>query len=165
MKTINILNISFLFLLISNISYGQIISQYIETNSGTVPKGIEIWNNTSWTEIANMSTGRNYLSGVGTTTASLAFGGTVSTPAVSAATEEWTGAGAPVGAWATANPMNTGRNGLAGAGSYTSAVAFGGFKGPSSGYANETETYNGTAFTEVFTKYISGSKVDIENGL
>ena len=47
MKTINILNISFLFLLISNISYGQIISQYIETNSGTVPKGIEIWNNTS----------------------------------------------------------------------------------------------------------------------
>ena len=47
MKTLNILKISFLLLLISNISYGQIISQYIETNSGTVPKGIEIWNNTS----------------------------------------------------------------------------------------------------------------------
>jgi hypothetical protein len=28
---------------------GQIISQYIETNSGTTPKGIEIWNNTSST--------------------------------------------------------------------------------------------------------------------
>ena len=27
-------------------SFGQIISQYIETNSGTTPKGIEIWNNT-----------------------------------------------------------------------------------------------------------------------
>jgi len=26
--------------------YGQIISQYIETNSGTVPKGVEVWNNT-----------------------------------------------------------------------------------------------------------------------
>ncbi|MBE0661953.1 MAG: choice-of-anchor J domain-containing protein [Bacteroidales bacterium] len=26
--------------------WGQIISQYVETNSGTVPKGIEIWNNT-----------------------------------------------------------------------------------------------------------------------
>jgi len=27
--------------------WGQIISQYIETNSGTTPKGIEIWNNTT----------------------------------------------------------------------------------------------------------------------
>ena len=26
--------------------YGQIISQYVETESGTSPKGIEIWNNT-----------------------------------------------------------------------------------------------------------------------
>ncbi|MDY0076981.1 MAG: DUF5689 domain-containing protein [Bacteroidales bacterium] len=30
-------------------TYGQIISQYIETNSGTTPKGIEIWNNTGAT--------------------------------------------------------------------------------------------------------------------
>jgi len=29
-----------------NTAYGQIISQYIETDSGTSPKGIEIWNNT-----------------------------------------------------------------------------------------------------------------------
>ena len=29
--------------------WGQIISQYVETNSGTVPKGIEIWNNTGST--------------------------------------------------------------------------------------------------------------------
>ncbi len=28
---------------------GQIISQYVETNSGTTPKGIEIWNNTGST--------------------------------------------------------------------------------------------------------------------
>ncbi len=28
-------------------AWGQIISQYVETNSGTTPKGIEIWNNTS----------------------------------------------------------------------------------------------------------------------
>jgi hypothetical protein len=33
-------------LLISGFSYAQIISQYVETNSGTTPKGIEIWNNT-----------------------------------------------------------------------------------------------------------------------
>jgi len=33
-------------LFISNISFSQIISQYVETNSGIKPKGIEIWNNT-----------------------------------------------------------------------------------------------------------------------
>ena len=32
----------------------QIISQYVETNSGTKPKGIEIWNNTG--EILDFST-------------------------------------------------------------------------------------------------------------
>jgi hypothetical protein len=30
-------------------SFGQIISQYVETNSGTTPKGVEIWNNTGGT--------------------------------------------------------------------------------------------------------------------
>jgi hypothetical protein len=33
---------------------GQIISQYIETSSGSVPKGIEVWNNTS--SVLNFST-------------------------------------------------------------------------------------------------------------
>jgi hypothetical protein len=37
------LSILFAFLLYS--AYGQIISQYIETSSGSTPKGIEIWNN------------------------------------------------------------------------------------------------------------------------
>ncbi len=36
-------------LLVSNFSFGQTISQYIETNSGSDPKGIEIWNNTGAT--------------------------------------------------------------------------------------------------------------------
>lgn len=35
------------FLFITNISYSQIISQYVETSSGSVPKGIEVWNNTA----------------------------------------------------------------------------------------------------------------------
>jgi len=39
----------FLLLIVSSHSWGQIISQYVETNSGTVPKGIEIWNNTAST--------------------------------------------------------------------------------------------------------------------
>jgi len=37
-----------LMLLTGNVR-GQIISQYVETNSGTIPKGIEIWNNTAST--------------------------------------------------------------------------------------------------------------------
>ncbi len=36
-------------ILFSSISYAQIISQYIETETGTTPKGIEIWNNTAST--------------------------------------------------------------------------------------------------------------------
>ena len=37
---------SLVLLTTAHVSYGQIISQYIETESGTRPKGIEIWNNT-----------------------------------------------------------------------------------------------------------------------
>ena len=41
----------FLLLLVLsfNNSFAQIISQYVETNSGTTPKGVEIWNNTGST--------------------------------------------------------------------------------------------------------------------
>ncbi|MFO7744476.1 MAG: hypothetical protein R6V36_03720 [Psychroflexus sp.] len=35
-----------LFLMFGFNGYCQIISQYVDTNSGTFPKGIEIWNNT-----------------------------------------------------------------------------------------------------------------------
>lgn len=33
----------------TSLGFGQIISQYVETDSGTTPKGIEIWNNTGAT--------------------------------------------------------------------------------------------------------------------
>jgi len=36
-------------LFIGNLGFGQIISQYVETDSGSDPKGIEIWNNTGET--------------------------------------------------------------------------------------------------------------------
>lgn len=36
----------FALVLCVSMVWGQVISQYIETNSGTTPKGIEIWNNT-----------------------------------------------------------------------------------------------------------------------
>jgi len=51
MKQKNLFKI-FLFLILTTFSFnmnGQIISQYIETNVGSHPKGIEIWNNTAGT--------------------------------------------------------------------------------------------------------------------
>ena len=63
----------------------------------------------------------------------------------SALTEEWTGAGAPVGAWSTGGNMVNARQQIAGAGTQTAAVAFGG----SPGEKNETELYDGSTWTEV----------------
>lgn len=36
-----------MMLLLASTGFGQIISQYVETESGTTPKGIEVWNNTA----------------------------------------------------------------------------------------------------------------------
>ena len=86
----------------------------------------ELWNGTSWSEQNNLSTAREYLGGAGTATNALAFGGSV--PPDSAATEEWTGAGAPVGSWSTGGDMVKGRYALAGASNQasTNSLAFGG---------------------------------------
>lgn len=45
-KIIKLLAVFFIVLTIQKV-HGQIISQYVETNSGSTPKGIEIWNNTA----------------------------------------------------------------------------------------------------------------------
>src|SRR5690554_1399746 len=44
----NLLLLTFTFLVSATLMYAQnvMISQYVETNSGTTPKGIEVWNNT-----------------------------------------------------------------------------------------------------------------------
>ena len=52
-----------------------------------------------------------------------------------------------VNAWASTNSMNTGRAYLAGGGTQTSALSFGGE--PGSGTTADTESYNGTNWTEV----------------
>jgi hypothetical protein len=50
------------------------------------------------------------------------------------------------GSWATAAPLNTAREQLAGAGIQTAALAFGGL---TTSFTGATESYNGTAWTEV----------------
>jgi len=52
-----------------------------------------------------------------------------------------------VGSWSTGGSLNTARSRLAGNGTQTSGIAFGG-KSPSPGYRTETEQYNGTSWTE-----------------
>ena len=47
---------------------------------------VEDWNGSSWTEIADLSTGRGGLGGAGTSTAGLVFGGEVGPRQQ---TEEW----------------------------------------------------------------------------
>jgi hypothetical protein len=63
----------------------------------------------------------------------------VSTPATTGATEEYDG-----NSWTSSNNLNTARTGLAGCGTQTAALAFGGNNGPSTG---ATEEYDGTSWT------------------
>ena len=56
----------------------------------------------------------------------------------------------PTGAWSSGGNMNTARYNLCGAGaSNTAALAFAGYSSPPAVYYAETESYNGTAWTEV----------------
>ena len=71
------------------------------------------------------------------------------TPPDTAVTEEWEGAGAPIGAWSTGGAMNTGRGGLASAGTQTATLASGGENPPVNGAYAITELYNGSSWTEV----------------
>ena len=54
--------------------------------------------------------------------------------------------GLGVGAWSSGGALNTGRNSMGGSGSQTASVCFGGI---SPARKAQTETYNGTAWTEV----------------
>ena len=102
------------------------------------PQGAETetWNGSSWTEVADLNTGRYVLGGGGTQTSALGFGGT---PGGVALTESWNGS-----AWTEVADLNTAREFVGGTGtSNTAALAFGG--APQTGV---TETWNGSAWTE-----------------
>ena len=58
------------------------------------PGNTEIWNGTNWTETSDLSAARSFLAGAGTYTVGVAFAGETGT-AISAATEEFTGASTP----------------------------------------------------------------------
>ena len=67
------------------------------------------------------------------------------------------------GAWASGGNMNSGRNRGAGSGIQTSALAYGGLTGPGSpNKTGKTESYNGTAFSEV--NDLNTARYDISGG-
>jgi hypothetical protein len=70
----------------------------------------------------------------------LAFGGTAG--AVTGVTESWNGT-----SWTELNDLNTARDFLGGAGTQTSALAFGGEATPS--FLTVNESWNGTSWTEL----------------
>ena len=135
----------------------------------------EAWNGSSWTEVGDMGTARKSFLGstLGTTSLALAaFGG----PPNPTASEEWSTASPPIsiaqegqvwynttstvlkglittagtGSWASGGALNNARDKLGGgAGTQTAAMIAGGrINPPGLGYAY-TETYNGSAWTEV----------------
>ena len=63
-------------------SFGQIISQYVETNSGTQPKGIEIYNNTGNTLTFDASTPLEFYYAIGSNSGGSNAGAAYSTPSI-----------------------------------------------------------------------------------
>jgi hypothetical protein len=90
-----------------------------------------------------MNTARQNLTGAGTQTATLAFGGFNPNATAVNNTESWNGT-----SWTALNTLNTSRGGLGGAGTQTSAVAFGGANTPpGTNKVSSTEVWNGTSWT------------------
>ena len=92
-----------------------------------------------------MSTARFWIAGTGTAISGLNFGGETPPGSLQTATEEWVGAGSPVGAWSTAADMNNSLGNRGSIGVYNAALAVGG-RPPSTAI---NEQWNGSSWTEV----------------
>ena len=100
----------------------------------------------AWSSGGNLGTARSSLSGAGTQTAGLAFGGVSLSPSITyqASTEEYNGT-----SWAAGGAMSEARYGLGGAGTQTAGLGFGGVPGLFyAGYAvADTEEYDGSTWS------------------
>jgi len=111
--------------------------------AGGNPDSTEEWNGSGFSTGGALTTSRRYLSGCGTLTAGLAFGGNKSPlPTLSADTEEYNGT-----SFSEQNDLNTARQFLGRAGTQTAGLAFAGTAGP--GASAATEEYNGTSWTSI----------------
>ena len=105
---------------------------------------VESWDGSSWTEVAEFSTGRNESPvGAGTNTAAIIYGGQYPPGLnVRANTESFDGT-----SWTELNDLNTARGYMGGGGTQTIALAYGGRASP--GALANTEAWNGTSWSEV----------------
>ena len=103
----------------------------------------ESWNGTSWTEVNELNTARYNGAGAGVQPSSLYAGGHSNTPPGATLTVNELRDGT---SWTESSELNTGRNGLGGTGDLnTDVLVFGGTPPETS----KTESWNGTAWTEV----------------
>ena len=114
---------------------------YAPTSSPEIVAVTETFNGSAWTEVNNLNTAREKPgnSTLGSTTASLVFGGS-GAPTKDDETELWNGT-----SWAETADLNTARQGIGGAGTSTAALSIGG-NPPAS---NQVESWNGTSWTEL----------------
>ena len=104
----------------------------------------EQYDGSSWTEVADLNTGRAYGTGGGTSTSAIAAGGYTGT--INSNAETWDGS-----SWTEVSDLNTGRYNMGGAGSSnTNALIFGGTTTSSPvTRSNIVESWNGSSWTEV----------------
>ena len=100
----------------------------------------EEFDGSSWTEGSNLNTAR-YITGCGTQTAGLGFGGYSIPETLRAHSEEYNGT-----SWSEGDDLNTARSYLAGCGTQTAGLAL---AGAEPGFSSEVEEYNGTSWSEV----------------
>jgi hypothetical protein len=100
----------------------------------------EEYNGSTWGPGGNLGTARYFLSGCGTQTAALAFGGVNATPTITNVTEEYNGS-----AWTAGGNLGTAtaQTGAA-CGTQTAGLAFGGNPPSSPPATAATEEYNGS---------------------
>lgn len=115
-----------------------IATQGVSGNAG-MPGATESWNGTCWTEVNDGVVDTKNLCGQGTQTAGMSIGGF---PFLNT-TQDWDGT-----CWTAGTSFNSGRHAMGGStqGTPTTALIFGG-QGPAP--LTLTESYNGTAWTEV----------------
>ena len=101
----------------------------------------EQYDGTSWTEVADINTGRYECMGAGTPAAALiAQGGAAPAPTLNS--EEWDGS-----SWTEGNNANVATRAMASAGTQTAALSIGGHTYPS--IPSDVESYNGTSWTQI----------------
>ena len=108
-------------------------------NASTFSQQTEEYNGSGWSVGENIPAVRGFSAGGGTLTAGLIFGGHSPNTTTFNTTFEYDGTD-----WTAGGNINTARFSLAGAGTQTAGLAFGG----NPGSKNESEEYNGTAWTE-----------------